>query len=115
MAIGHELGKGVIALEIVPIGIGTAVGMCCRYQRPRPASTRFVKAAGVNTRKKINSLVFIMLCFWLMEVFFCKYTFFSNTTEKNNLYAYNFVIRYCITANIHIFVLGKKLAMMCRT
>ena len=82
MAIGHELGKGVIALEIVPIGIGTAVGMCCRYQRPWPASTRFVKAAGVNVRKMINSLVFIILYFRLMVVCFCKYTHFLMATEK---------------------------------
>ena len=82
MAIGHESGKGVIALEIVPIGIGTAVGMYCRYQRPWPAATRVVKAAGVNTREKINSLVFIMLCIRLMVVCFCKYTHFLMATEK---------------------------------
>ena len=82
MAIGHGLGKGVIALEIVPIGIGTAVGMCCRYQRPWPASTRFVKAAGVNTRKKINSLVFIILDMWLVRICYCKYTHFLVATEK---------------------------------
>lgn len=33
-------------------------------------------------REKINSLVFIMLCFILMVVCFCKYTHFLMATEK---------------------------------
>ena len=55
---------------------GPAVGICCRYQRPWPASTRFVKAAGANAKKIINSLVFIILNVRLVIIFFCKYTHF---------------------------------------
>lgn len=41
------------------------------------------KTTGVNAKKVINNLIFIILQIWLMVSYFCKYTHFSMAAKKN--------------------------------